>query len=690
MIVTAALVLLLGGSYLPPPFPAAVVVVPGEPDALMLPEVPTPQAVVADVDGDGARDVVRLIATPDGAFEIEAWAFADTGWHALASPVTALPSRASSEPGELVYADAPTRLIVRRIGGDERVTLARQPRLEGPGLEVDCCLLLHDLVVEAGELRLHEAAERMPDADAVLALDMDGDGTDELVVTTGRPPLGDTTFPTDARLLRWSTDRFAPPVLTELLVGSGFSPFILGDTDGLPGDEAAFIGEQSRLHRLSLRDGDLLVVESSSSAMLAAMAVPLIGEGRGIATLSGLSGLEVRAWPRDAPPGLGLGTRSMRGGALLGVTAAIGGAPALAIVSDRAAVSVVSLPELASISPLAPSPAAERLAAGPVSAFVGRLPGGGPNGEEVLFVGGGLLTAAGEFASTATLAGTVPIGLAGPEREWLALWHRPSSASALDQSGGRLDPPSSRVGSGVSVVRTRAIFDLELDGARLAPVLDAAVVVDDRDLFVSGEGFGASIEAPPGSRVYVQPGSTEPPAVEVVPSSGELRVVVDPAPDVPEEPTEVAIAVVTPGGRAYVARWRVAVIDRPPALDAHAETSAGSPSVLIAGQTAPLNRVRIGDREVLVNGEGRFSTRVELPPWPTEVDVVATDVVGNETRVAIVGIGWFDYRALPWTAIVIVGVAVAGGFLALRAPRMRGAAQSVDEDGTVEELDPEG
>jgi len=377
----------------------------------------------------------------------------------------------------------------------------------------------------------------------------------------------------------------------------------------------------------------------------------------------------------------------MRDGSILGVTAAVGGAPQLAIVSDRGAVSIVSLPELASISRLAPSPAASRHGGGPVRAFLGRLPGGGPNGEKTIFVGGGLLTSIGELATTATLAGTAPIGLAGPARGWLVLWHRPSPG--LDPAGGRLDPPVVEAGSGVSVVRSDAILSPELDDGRLEPALDGAII-EDGDLLVSGDGFGVTIEAPPGTRVHYRGGSGERPHVEVVPPTGRLRVAARPVPEDPEEPTRVAIAVVTPGGHAYVADWNVAVFAGPPALDVTVETTAGSPSVLIDGRTAPLHRVRIGDRDASVDAEGRFSTRIELPPWPTEIEVVAIDLVGNESRLVVVGIGWFDYRTLPWTAIVIAAVAVAGGFLALRAPRARGAARTADDDGSLEELDPDG
>ena len=69
---------------------------------------------------------------------------------------------------------------------------------------------------------------------------------------------------------------------------------------------------------------------------------------------------------------------------------------------------------------------------------------------------------------------------------------------------------------------------------------------------------------------------------------------------------------------------------------------------------------------------------------------MATDRLGNESRTTVVGVGWFDYRALPWTAIVIAAVAAAGGLLALRAPRIRkGEAAAAEEEGVLEEIDPE-
>ena len=71
--------LVAGGGALPPPAPLAVVRVPDEPGAIVLPDgAPTLQAVAADLDADGAPEVVRLVGGDDGAAWIEAWVRAAT------------------------------------------------------------------------------------------------------------------------------------------------------------------------------------------------------------------------------------------------------------------------------------------------------------------------------------------------------------------------------------------------------------------------------------------------------------------------------------------------------------------------------------------------------------------------------------------------------------------------------------
>ena len=61
-----------------------------------------------------------------------------------------------------VYQATPVRLLVRRVDGAERVTVASQPHFEEIDVGDPCCLLLHDLVIEPGGVarRVEVASEQ--------------------------------------------------------------------------------------------------------------------------------------------------------------------------------------------------------------------------------------------------------------------------------------------------------------------------------------------------------------------------------------------------------------------------------------------------------------------------------------------------------------------------------------------------
>jgi hypothetical protein len=147
--------------------------------------------------------------------------------------------------------------------------------------------------------------------------------------------------------------------------------------------------------------------------------------------------------------------------------------------------------------------------------------------------------------------------------------------------------------------------------------------------------------------------------------------------------------VVTPAGDAYLASWDAVVLDGPPPLGATTHTPLGSADVEIRGSTAPYATVRLGGDSLAVDADGRFRTTVALPPWPTEIVVVAVDPIGNEARLRLTGIGLFDYRSLPWIPISAVLLGVAAVVLFLRVPRTRAAPRTASEEGTVEELEPD-
>jgi hypothetical protein len=682
----------------PPAGPLAVGRVPDEPDAVMLPEVGTYQAVVADVDEDGARDLVRLVAADRGAIDLEVWTVRGDAWGRLGAPLNVVPVRPTGAQGNIVYAGAPVRLVVRAVGALERATLVRQPRFEEPGLEVDCCLLLDDVRLVDGRASLVRVAERGPSADAVLVLDFDGDGTDEILASSSLPPLGDTTFPTAARVYRWSEEAFEPPVFTELAVGSGVSPFVLGDSDGIAGEEAAFIGAQSRLHRVSLRAGDALVAEDGGASVDAALAVP-IDAGRGVAIVSRLTGVAVQPWPRDGTLEAGFPSLTIDAGQLLGVVRMRDADRLLVRDASVEALHVLTLPTLAETGgAVTRSPAAGTLAASPVRPYVGRVPGGGPDGADMVVYAGRLLPSADrpdapfatlDAALLSTLAGARPAGLLGPDRAWLALHHAPLLPS-LDPDGGRLDGPVLQPGSGVSLVPLERTREPELDDGLLEPAVSGAVE-SGRELLVPETGFVALVEAPPGSRVVVA--GLDPTVVadvRIVPATGRLEVgMVPPRGDVPAARYRATLAVTTPAGRGYLAAWDVRVLDEPPALDAAVTTPLGSATVVVTGRAARSSTVTVAGRAAPVAEDGRFTAEVAVPPWPTELVVVATDPLGNEARLAVTGVGWFDYRGLPWAPIAVALVAGLGVILFLRAPRHATVTARTDGDGTLEELDPE-
>ena len=85
--------LVAGGPALPPLAPTAVPAIPDEPGAFMLPEAPTYQAVAADLDGDGANEVVGLVRGERASILAEAWREDANGWALAGSAVEVVPGR---------------------------------------------------------------------------------------------------------------------------------------------------------------------------------------------------------------------------------------------------------------------------------------------------------------------------------------------------------------------------------------------------------------------------------------------------------------------------------------------------------------------------------------------------------------------------------------------------------------------
>ena len=669
----------------------ALVAIPDEPGAQVLVEAAIYQAVAADLDGDGSREIVVLTHGDGSAIAATAWRQSAAGWRRVGQPLEVVPG--ATIPG-VAWLGSPLRLVVRAVEGGERVTLVRQPAYrdatEGPA----CCLLIDDLLLDPAGLRLEPTAATRISVDALHVVDLDGDGTDELVTTTSVPPLGDTSFPTDARVYRWSDGRFTVTD-TRLPVGSGDTPFRLGDSDGRPGDELAIIATAGRpdVYRVSLGIDDALVTEEAGLLALDAEAVA-VDDGRGIALLSRAGTLSVRPWPAGAPPGSPIGEVPMEDATILG-TVDLAGTPSLivrqTIGGDRA--HAFGLPTLAPprFGAITRSPAAAAFESGPVAPFVGALPGGIADGSAAIVYAGRLLGDGEAGSPFATLGAAQPIGLVGLERSQLALLHGPdAAASPLDPRGGRLDAPRLLEAAAVTVAPMDLVRQSEQDDAGLDPMTTSAVLVGARNsVLVGPSGFVARVDAPPGSRVYVA--VDDPYAVAAsaaVPAAGSVRVPI-PASQTPGARYRAALAVTTPAGRSYLATWEVRVLAEAPPLEASVATPFGSGSVDVTGRSAAYATVTVDGQPVAVDGEGRFAVRRPAPPWPTEIAVAAADPFGNIASRTLSGVGWFDYRSLPWIPIVVAGVALAGTFLFLRVPRVSQLPRRADDDAGLEELEPD-
>ncbi|MDQ4034688.1 MAG: hypothetical protein M3153_02060 [Chloroflexota bacterium] len=702
MLVSTALLALLLVTPLPPGHgpPEAVAVVPDEPGAVVLPDAAILQTVAADLDGDRRREVVRLVRGADEAVLAEVWGQADDGWRLRGDPVEVVPPGRVGTRIDPVYQSTPVRLLVRHVDGAERVSVVSQPHFEAIDVGAPCCLLINDLAVEDGVAVRHNVADPADFADAVIVIDLDGDGTDELLSTQSLPPEGDISFPILARVHRWSDGAFAPPTETRLPVGSGDSPFRLGDSDGLPGDEAAIIstlGPQG-IFRIRLAEDDALALDAGAVVADQAIAVP-IGDRRGVALTGPVAGLMVAPWPPGEPIGAPSAESPVSGARLVGNVTVLDQPRLVVAQPSTGAIHLLGLPDL--LPPqgitITRSPAAAALSGLPVTPYSGPLPGGGARGEPVVVHDGRMIPAAPALADRsgtaliATLAGAEPVGLVGAGN-LLALHHGPVGRPAPDRGGGALVVPAALDGGWTSIAPLDLAAMPEPDGADLEPPLRDAITLGARGGIAVGRGgFVADVTAPPGSRVLVA--DLDPSVVRtpiVVPASGRVAApFVPPAVITPNPRYRATLLVLTPAGHALRAAWDVRVRTEAPEVQLTTSTPIGSTAVQLRGRTASGAVVLLAGRPVEVDSHGRFAAVVELPPWPTDVIVEVDDRLGNVARHAVTGVGVFDYRGLPWAAVTLSALAIAGAVLFLRVPRSAPLPRRPGDDSALEDLEPD-
>lgn len=683
------------------------VTVPPEPGALVLPGPATLHAAVGDLDGDGRRELVRLVGGPEtnGRVEAEAWRLGSDGWIRAGGSIVvrrgtsveeAFTERATARTGSTpVAVGEPARILAWSDGTRERLLIAA---LGDQPFGIPCCLTLWEPVLEGGALALVARNEPNGPGETLHAIDLDGDGADELLMTQSEPPerAPGAVAPLQAEALAWD-GRLFRTLDRETFEQGGASPiWLIGDTDRRPGEEAGFLqpGEgPSVLYRLRLEGGRLVLDTARVPPLISLVGVPH-DSGRGIAYAAGGASF-LASWIDDS---LDVVADAPISGLLLPV---IGGTsqPRLPIVTfDPLSLSLLDA-SLDAAAPTEPSAASVRAAAlGVGGAWIGALPGGDRQGRPAIVFAGRLVGEQGT-RDIASMVGAQPIGFLG-DGEWVGVLHSLGAPYDLDREGGLLRPDALPRDPWLAIVPATSTLTPEIADGRLVPNLDGLAVASDPgdgavEVLTTPDGFAATIVAPPGSRVVPVPAF--PPLAtmasgSIVPDAGSISLPIrSPTTDAAESRFAARALVLTPAGHAYTAQWDAQVLAGPPALSVTAETAPLSFDVTLAGRTVPGAVVTIDGSPAEVAADGTFSARVAAPPWPHAVRAEAVDPVGNRAVQLVSVVGLFDYRTLPWLAIIVLLTLAAGTWLFLRAPRRVGGAVGYDrvEAGALEEIDPD-
>jgi hypothetical protein len=287
----------------------------------------TAGAVTVDLDGDGAPEVVRAVASTDGGgpLRIAVHRHDRAGWVSVGSAIP----RSPADPGAMRGSGAgfldvsaglpvtpanPVRLLTVRDRGAATALL-----VSSASVTPRCCtMLFHVGLSSAGRAVVDPISDPLPPIDEVLAIDLDSDDTDELVLRSARTSNGSRSIVVLAR----HAIQFVEVATTASPLGISEAPFVLGDTDGRRGDEVGLLDrtDAGKLARLSwsAENGVTIEVTHLATARLPREEVGTarsFGAGRLLVVNSVWS--YVARWPAGGE--LSLERRSAAGGYLVGV-----------------------------------------------------------------------------------------------------------------------------------------------------------------------------------------------------------------------------------------------------------------------------------------------------------------------------------------------------------------------------------
>jgi hypothetical protein len=701
-----ALALLLGSAGVP-----VAVVAADPPETQVLPGSTLP-ALTIDLNDDGAREVLRLVDRETPGMELEVWSIRQDVWLPLASTeVAAHPG----PDGSLDPSSEMAAIIRMRIDGRDHAVLATASMLLVPNLPgTVCCVELADVILAQDRLMLVPLPTQDIRAEYLAAVDLDADGTDELVtqVTTYADMNDVGTYRVEVH--RWDGHGFRR-FYSDEREQQGFS-VVPGEADGEPGSELYITpSETASLERLLMTDGTM-TLERASADLGQPFEAWIMGATNGRVLVQQPEGVRLFEWPRDERPSA-LGRFDSLAYPRVDIVG--DGDDAIFVVYEGFDYLGSNDPRITLLdmdfNQIGAVPISERIAplwdaASTFSSrgygstrslfpFVGLLPGAGPRETWPYLANGVRIEAGGPDGYTTTEAdpfiGVSPIGRAGPDDEWLALgqgiyggYYGPFAQS---DSATYLFPfAQSPFPLAASLTMARAdeivapsddpVATLRADGA-------VAIEVDGQTrLAASYEGFDIVIDAPFGSFVTYDDRSV-PVEVEI----GEAPLVVEVrAPNGPKNRNRDftrTFFIATPDGRGQVATFEGTFIGEAPEVTANADTDAFALHSRIYGRASDGVSVSVDGAPAELNGNGAYSVEVDAPIWPRDVVVVARDVLGNESVERLQVVGFLDYRGLPWAVIIGVATVAAGGFLFVRTPQRRERPVAAWDDGVLEEVD---
>ena len=668
-------------------------------------------AIVGDIDGDGVRELISLgprdddpvhLAVevleegPDGDV-ISAGSAPLTRMASVTEQLSGLPR---PDENNLLQArvDEPARLVAWHERGREHVLAMAIGTLRNARA---CCLSIWAVERGGDGIRLRLMTDTMRSADQVRAVDMDADGTDELVVTEPRQDANPDVLP--IAVLKWDGQRFRSQSAPLRVLGDG--PLIpLGDSDERRGDEVGLVRATraaATLHRIAL-GRTAGCVPRPPDCRLTAPSWPLTGPTVGAwYWVDEAQGAVVLRWPAGGRIERDRAIRLAR--------------RALATVGEGASVAVVKLRDVRLLDLFGPrlgtdpNRPGQQSGGGTIpSATTSRRtsvrcpavpPAARPSSSEAAWSapdrsgrGGGVTV-----TDTSTMPGITPIGLFGTDSELLAMAltrPRPGCRQSVDatREGGQLSRPAGLLRSATIVVSdAAAALSPEADDGLLQPDPQGPVRVEqgtDEPVVLAGGAFTLPVarrRRGRGCELVVGEAVTD----EQVPEDGvaQLRVGLD--------------GVRRRRRGARHARWPsrrrgrgTAVTGSSPSIRSRRRSAPARPWHRSASTSASRGGRRrtpawrwMG-RRCRSSPTAGSTVAVSAGLWPRDVHIVATDPLGNRTATTIGVVALLDYRQLPWIPIVALLTILVGMILYLRVPHVRPATASGQmTDATLEDLD---